>query len=239
MMEAPEKFDADFRTKVSEAYTGQLVIKQYATRSMTGTMLRAYLDLMESNGHKTDLLVVDYGNIMKSESRSDQEHIGVGSCFEALRAIAVDYQIGVITAARLNREAFESNNVGMEHIAGSMEIAAVADYIIANMQTPDEKKQKKMRMKILANRNDVADVVLGIDLDPETMYMTSTGLVLDADEDDGDTKDYNKSNYGKGDKKDFGPSWKKDREPEPVKNEVVTGNVSKLKSILAASAVKK
>jgi len=178
-------FDKTYNESVSQKMSGQLAIKNYANRTMTSDHLRAYLDLLESNKHTTDLLIVDYGNIMKPKNSFSSEWTQIGSNFEELRAIAIDRNIPVITACRTNRESLNKDDVRLEHIAGSMEISATCDYAVALCQTSEEHKEWKMRHKVLLNRNEESDIMIGCDIDYPTYTIWNTGVIV-REESDGD-----------------------------------------------------
>jgi hypothetical protein len=191
--ENPADFDKKFLELVEAKFGGKLAIKNYPVRTMTPTRLRAYLDLLDSKGHVTDLLVVDYGNIMKSEDQWASEWSAIGSNFEALRAVAIERDIPVISAARTNRESLQTENLQMHHIAGSMEIAATVDYGIAIIQTEQEHKDWTMRHKVLLNRNEEANIIIGNKIDYPTYSIWNTGIIeSDEGEDDKPKKQFRK-----------------------------------------------
>lgn len=182
LQENPEEFDRKFEERASKVLTGQLAIKNYPTRTATPSMIRRYLDMLDSQGHTTELLVIDYGNIMKPEHKYNSDFTGIGENFESLRAIAIERDIPVITAARTNREGLLTDNLRMEHIAGSMEIAACADYVVALLQTDSEHRDWTMRHKLLLNRNEDCGIIIGNSIDYSTYTIYNTGIVNTEDE---------------------------------------------------------
>jgi len=201
LMENPPEFDKKFESRVSQILTGQLAIKNYPTRSATASMIRRYLDMLDSQGHTTDLLVVDYGNIMKPENKYYSDFSGIGENFESLRAISIERDIPVITAARTNREGLMTDNLKMEHIAGSMEIAACADYVVALLQTDTEHRDWTMRHKLLLNRNEDCGVVIGNSIDYDTYTIYNTGVVNTENEEQSEkeAKEEKRKKFNEGD----------------------------------------
>jgi replicative DNA helicase len=202
LMENPEKFDLKWEERIEQILTGRLAIKNYPTRTATATMIRNYLDLLDAQGHPTGLLVVDYGNIMKHEGKYSSDFTGVGENFESLRAIGIERDIPVITAARTNRESLQAEDLRMEHIAGSMEIAATCDYCVAIIQTDEEHRDWTMRHKLLLNRNEDCGIIIGNNVDYDTFFMTNTGIINNADTEGGDEESGGKRGFGGYGKKD-------------------------------------
>lgn len=149
----PDTVTEKFYQKVQEKFSGKLFIKHYATNSMTASHLRAYLQTLEANGHKVDLLVVDYGNIMKTESKSASEHVYIGDNFISLRSIAVEFEIPVITACQTNREGVDkkAEDLNLKHVAGSMGIPQIADYVIGIVRSKEAPYE--IIHSVIKNRN--------------------------------------------------------------------------------------
>jgi replicative DNA helicase len=180
----PEAFDKKFEERIQQILSGKLAIKVYPTRSAGCSQVRSYLDFLDSRGHQTGLLVVDYGNIMKVEDARQSEWTGIGANFEGLRAIGLERDIPVITAARTNREGLLSEDLKMEHIAGSMEISATCDYCVALIQTPEEHRSSTMRQKLLLNRNEDSGIIIGCDIDYPTYTIVNTGIINSSEEEE-------------------------------------------------------
>lgn len=179
MTENPEEFDRRFEERLEKVFSGQLAIRQYPMRTASADDFRAYLDLLDSKGHVTDLLVVDYGNIMKplSQYSRSRDDIAVGSNFEAIRAIATERDIPTLTASRSNRESLKSKDIRMEHIAGSMEIAASCDYCVAIIKNEDLDKEHRIIQKLLLNRNEEANVLIDNRVDYPCYHIWNEGII--------------------------------------------------------------
>lgn len=214
------EFDQKFEDRVQKILTGKLAIKNYPTRSATASTMRRYLDMLESQGHKTDLLIVDYGNIMKPERNYNSDYTGIGENFESLRSIAVERDIPVITAARTNREGLMAEDLRMEHIAGSMEIAACADYVVALIQTEQEHKEWSMRHKLLLNRNEDCGIIIGNNIDYPSYTINNCGIINKEEE-------YKETGYNAVEKA------KKESSPKFTSSKIDSDKLNTLKNILA------
>jgi hypothetical protein len=103
----------------------------------------------------------------KTEFGGDnKEYISVGLLYAGARAIATERQIPVIVAAQANREALKKpETLNLEHISATMDIARHSDFVLAIIQTEEEKKDAHIRLKLLKNRNAESGVVIDTEID--------------------------------------------------------------------------
>jgi len=82
---------------------GTLIIKEYPTKRATVDTLAAHIDMSINNGLKPDMIIVDYGDLLRPSKSYGEKRLDVGSIFEELRGIAVEYDVPVVTATQANR----------------------------------------------------------------------------------------------------------------------------------------
>lgn len=130
-----------------------LIIKQFATGSLTIPMLNAYLDGLE-RFHKfvPDVLIIDYPKLMKLNAQNLR--IELGSVTEQLRGIAVERNLALVTAAQGNRDSASAMIVTDTMIGEDYSQVATADNVITYTQTPQEKKLGLARLYVSNGRND-------------------------------------------------------------------------------------
>jgi replicative DNA helicase len=175
------KFNAAFNTEIAN-YCGSLHIKNFGNGTIDIVELKAYLDQLDHREHETGLLIVDYPQIMKKD-RSLQDFNAIGDLYAGIRSIAIEREIPVIAAAQLNREAFKKlEAITMAEISASMDIARHSDYIVAILQSEEMRKENKMRLKLLKNRNEETGVIINIDVDYPLYSMYDMGEYVPADD---------------------------------------------------------
>jgi len=64
---------------------GNLIIRRFPTKSKTVAQLKAYTNRLMATGFKADLVVVDYGDLIKPTNYSDEKRHAVESIYEELR----------------------------------------------------------------------------------------------------------------------------------------------------------
>lgn len=119
---------------------GELFIKQYPTGDASILDFRIYLRELHLRGINIDILYVDYINLMKSAYRVENNmYSSIKRVSEELRALALEFNLPVVSVSQLNREGFfiQFSEVNFNHIAESMGIPATADFM-AIMGTDEE-----------------------------------------------------------------------------------------------------
>lgn len=181
-------------------YHNNLQTKKFPTKSLTVAQLRAYMDkLSVVYDFKPDLLVVDYGMIMKPVHNYNDKRNGIEEIYEELRAVADDYNCALITAAQGNRGSLSKKIVTTADLAECFAIANTADICLALCQTAQEKEQQIMRGFLAKNRDSADGIIFKGTIDYETKVITFTETV-DIDEQEEEPK---KTTKGKKKKSEY------------------------------------
>ena len=139
---------------------GQLRIKKYPTRGASVQTIRTLIDKYKLvQEFVPDVLIVDYGTILKSSVAYSDKRNAIESNFEELRALADDYNLALWTAAQGNRGALSKKVVTMSDLAECFAIGNVCDVMACLCQTMQEKVKQEMRM-FLPKIRDNADKML-------------------------------------------------------------------------------
>lgn len=138
---------------VKDELRGNLLIKQYRTRSLSVSGLRSRLSLLHARGITPDLVIADYGDIMKPERRLGEIRHEQAGIYEDLRSLAEEFHCHVVSATQANRMAVSKDVVTMADIAESLEKVAISDAVVAICQTMDERVAGRCRLFAAAMRN--------------------------------------------------------------------------------------
>lgn len=150
---------------------GQIAFYEYPTKCCTVGEIDRQLERLEIEyNFKTDMLVVDYGDIMKpARTYRDDKLAEQAGIFEDLRAIATKYDIPVLTASQVNRSGVgKAKNTGSD-VSGSYEKIMVSDCVITMSATEDERSKGLLRIHFSESRNSEAKTFL-----IETKYAIGT-----------------------------------------------------------------
>lgn len=149
-------------TALNTKYGNSLVIKFYPTQSASVPTLRTHLNQLEGLGFVPDLVIVDYGDLLKATSKYNDPYSDLGHTFADLRGLAGEKKIPIWTASQLNRAGGNAELADIGHMGDSIKKAHIADVIIAISATRDEKDNNQARLHVAKNRNGPSNVVIPI-----------------------------------------------------------------------------
>lgn len=172
----PHKYTEILLDRTKKFIFGNLFIKDYPTRSAGISTLRAHLSLLASQGFRPDLIIVDYGDIMKPERRlSEMRHQQAG-IYEDLRTLADDFYAAVWTGSQASKGALEKEVITLGDFAEAFEKAAIVDVALAFCESPDEFIDKKCRVFLAGVRNAEDGRTVECDIMRDRCLIRSTGL---------------------------------------------------------------
>jgi hypothetical protein len=168
---------------------------------------------------KPDIVIVDYGAIIKPKSNYvDKRNVLEGN-YEDLRAMADDLNVAMVTGAQGTRASLSKKVVTIEDLAECFAIANSADIIFALCQTVSEKKEGKMRGFLAKNRDSADSILLSGTINYDTKHLnfvddiSNTLIERDDDDDDEDEESsYKRKKYSGGNK--YGKKKKMTEEDE-------------------------
>jgi len=144
---------------------GQLLIKEYPTKSATVLTLRNHLERVRQNQMEVDVIIVDYGDLLKSSYRNTEKRHDLESIYEELRGLAQEFKCPLITASQTNRKGSKEEVVTMDSISEAYNKCFVADLIISLSRTLNDKNSNVGRMFIAKNRNGPDAIIYSIFMD--------------------------------------------------------------------------
>lgn len=136
-----------------ETLKGDLIIKNYPTKSVTVSTISALLDRIQILRGKPDLVIVDYADIlMGSRGYGDVRHLELGGIYEELRALAGTYEIPIWTASQANRSSLEEDIIQADKVAESYNKVMIADFIASVSRKINDKISNTARFHVIKNR---------------------------------------------------------------------------------------
>ena len=134
-----------------ETLPGELIIKYYPTKS-TGIMgIKAHIEKTVMLGNNPDLVIVDYGDLLKVNTKKDK-HEALEELYEEMRGMAGEYEIPVWTASQANRSATEVDVIEADKIASSYGKVMVADFLMSLARKVEDKLSGTGRGHVIKNR---------------------------------------------------------------------------------------
>lgn len=156
---------------------GRLMVQQYNTRQASASTFRAHLSLLAADGFHPDLIIVDYGDIVRPERRlGDMRHEQAG-VYEDLRQLAGELNCAIWTASQGNKASLDKDVVSISEFAESFEKAAIVDAAIGFCQTKDERVESKCRLFMGKLRNTEDGSSIHCDIYRDRCVILSNKLV--------------------------------------------------------------
>jgi replicative DNA helicase len=161
-----------------------LYIKEFPTRGANANTLRTHMNkLREQKGFIPDVVIIDYGDIMKAiSSKYSSKYDEQGAIFQELRGLAQEFNVPILTATQTNRGSVGKAVIGQEDMADSYDKARIMDALFTLVQRPEDKEDGLIRIFSAKNRNNVSHVLSGYKIDYAKAQLEYIGRIEQEDE---------------------------------------------------------
>jgi replicative DNA helicase len=132
---------------------GELIIKEYPTKKASTQTLEQALEKIKKKGKDIDLVLVDYGDLLRPVSAQREKRNELESIYEELRGLAQEFKCPIWTASQTNRSGLNAEVITMESISEAFNKCFVADFICSLSRTIKDKQANTGRMFVAKNRN--------------------------------------------------------------------------------------
>ena len=138
-----------------EGRLGKFYCKEYPAGVATVDMFESYIKTwQEVTGEKLDMLVVDYIGIMGATGEAKDNLYQKGKQLaEGLRSLGQKYDLAVVTATQLSKDAWGGSDINLNSIPESKAIAETADSVWAIIRNPQMKIEGRYILKALKLRD--------------------------------------------------------------------------------------
>ena len=144
---------------------GKLIVKEYPTKSASTNTIKLHLEKLKMRGFKPDMIIVDYGDLLKPISNQREKRQELETIYEELRGIAQENNCPVWTASQTNRSGLNAEVITMESISEAFNKCFVSDFIFSVSRTIEDKATNSGRIFIAKNRNGPDGIVYPIHMD--------------------------------------------------------------------------
>ena len=168
--------------KAEKSYRGDLAIYEFSPNEVSISHLAQLIDQLRKNkGWNTDVLVIDYLELMIAARPSDNanEYHRQKTVATELRQLARNEKILVFTATQMNRDDPKSKNgpgpatAGLSRVSESYGKMMPMDYVISANQEMDEYNtdQPQLRLFVAKNRNGPKNTKMTVSINYSTFHM--------------------------------------------------------------------
>lgn len=155
--------DVKAKIEALQARAGELKIHEYPSGTFTPSMLQQLIErykspaLMPDGSIRApiifDMVCVDYADIMAPDQRSDEARENSKQVWLALRAIAHNENVAMLSATQTNREGMKSTVATMDTVADDINKVRTVDLLISINITDEERAAGEARLFFAASRN--------------------------------------------------------------------------------------
>ena len=159
---------------------GRLIIKEYPTKTASTQTIRNHLEKLRMRSVPIDMVIVDYGDLLRPVRYLKEKRNELESIYEELRGIAAEYEAPVWTASQTNRSGLNAEVITMESISEAFNKCFIADFIFTISRTIEDKNTNGGRMFVAKNRNGPDGLVFPLFMDTSNVCIK----VLEPSEED-------------------------------------------------------
>ena len=159
---------AAFKEKIYEEVQdieGKLIVKEYPTKTASTQTIRNHLEKLRMRDIEVDMIIVDYGDLLRPVRYLKEKRNELESIYEELRAIAAEYEAPVWTASQTNRSGLNAEVITMESISEAFNKCFVADFIFTISRTIEDKAVNGGRIFVAKNRNGPDGLIFPLFMD--------------------------------------------------------------------------
>jgi len=131
---------------------GNLVIKSYPTKSASTLTIKNHLHKLAMRDIRPNLIIVDYGDLMRSTKSYKDKRFEEERCFEDLRGLGGEFNFPVWTATQTNRSGIDEDIITLKHVAECFAKAQISDLFITVNRKKDGYKPTLGKMFIAKSR---------------------------------------------------------------------------------------
>lgn len=145
------KYNMEDVKKSVTSVKGDLIVKQYPTKTASVTSLKAHMDKMILQDKRPDVVIVDYADLLRGPSNKER-YEELETIFEDLRGMAGEYEVPIYTASQINRSGADDDVITGTKIAGSFSKMMTADFVVSLSRKIEDKLAGTGRWHVIKNR---------------------------------------------------------------------------------------
>ena len=143
---------------------GVLIVKEYPTKSASTRSLRTHLEKLRMRDVYPDMVIVDYGDLLRPISGKSEKRHELESIYEEMRGLAREFNCCLWTASQTNRSGLNAEVITMESISEAFNKCFVSDFIFSLSRTVEDKQANTGRIFVAKNRNGPDGLVYPISM---------------------------------------------------------------------------
>jgi len=130
---------------------GQLFIREYPAKTASLLTIRNHIEKLTEDGKKPSVVIVDYVAEVDPPDKRERRH-ELADVARGLRAIAMEYEVVLWTAAQAQRGATRKKIVKLDQIGEAFEMTHPCDFMVTIGQTMKDSENGQCKLFIAKNK---------------------------------------------------------------------------------------
>lgn len=131
---------------------GKLIIKEFSMGKASIATIEAHIQKITDLGHKPDLIIIDYVDLLKSKRKSIDKKDEIDDIYISTKGMARDLKIPIWTVSQVNRAGAKDDVIEGDKAAGSYNKIMIADFAMSLSRKRQDKVNGTGRIHIMKNR---------------------------------------------------------------------------------------
>jgi len=131
---------------------GKLIVKEFPMGKTTVNTIESHIRKCADLGHKPDLIIIDYIDLLKSNRRSADIKDEIDDVYTAIKGLARELNTPIWSVSQVNRAGAKDDIVEGDKAAGSYNKIMIADFIMSLSRKRADKLNKTGRVHVMKNR---------------------------------------------------------------------------------------
>lgn len=143
------------REEIEKAITslpGKLIIKEYPMGKTTPSTIETHIQKCETLGHKPDLVIIDYVDLLRSKLRNSERKDEIDDVYTSIKGLARQIKTPIWTVSQVNRMGSKDDIIEADKIAGSYDKIMIADFAMSLSRKRSDKLNGTGRIHVIKNR---------------------------------------------------------------------------------------
>ena len=138
--------------EVVQGLKGKLIIKEFSMGKASISTIESHIQKMTDLGHKPDLLIIDYVDLLKAKRKSIDRKDEIDDIYISTKALARDLKLPIWTVSQVNRAGAKDDVIEGDKAAGSYNKIMIADFAMSLSRKRLDKVNGTGRGHIMKNR---------------------------------------------------------------------------------------
>ena len=111
-----------------------------------------YNQLKLYQNFQADIIIIDYGDILKKQGNINNMYTAYGDVFTALKTMAKQYKVPVVSATQGSRTSMNSQIILGDQVSHSIGKIQIADFVLSFSRTHSDRMSNTARFTVVKNR---------------------------------------------------------------------------------------